>query len=90
MGEALSTLAVLQCSLDWDWREAERDGRRALELKPGHAWAHDYYAMMSSAMARHDEVVRLAAMTNRIEVTLSTDQKAVAGDGRGRQGEFVK
>ncbi len=34
--------------------------------------------------------VRLAAITNGIEVTLSTDQKAVADDGRRRQGEFVK
>jgi serine/threonine protein kinase/tetratricopeptide (TPR) repeat protein len=58
MGEALSILALLRCRLDWDWNEAERDFRRALELKPHLAWAHDQYAMMLSAMARHEEALR--------------------------------
>ena len=58
MGEALSILALLQCTLDWDWHEGERNIRRALELKPSYAWAHDQYAMMLSAMSRHEEAVR--------------------------------
>ena len=58
MGEALSILAILRCTLDWDWSEGERNVRRALELKPRYAWAHDQYAMMLSAMARHEEAVR--------------------------------
>ena len=58
MAEALSTLALLQCTLDWDWSEGERNVRRALELKPGYAWAHDYYAIMLTGMARHEEAVR--------------------------------
>ena len=58
MGEALSTLALLRCTLDWDWSEGERNVRRALELKPRYAWGHDQYAMMLSAMARHEEAVR--------------------------------
>ncbi len=34
--------------------------------------------------------IRLATLTNGIEVTLRTDQQAVADDGRRRQGELVK
>jgi len=58
MCEALSTLAILQCTLDWDWSEGERNVRRALELKPRHAAAHDHYATILSGMARHEEAVR--------------------------------
>ena len=58
MAEALSTLAILQCTLDWDWSEGERNVLRALELKPRYAWAHDHYAIMLSGMARHEEAVR--------------------------------
>jgi serine/threonine protein kinase len=58
MPEALSILALLRCVLDWDWTEGERNVRRAIELKPRYAWARDQYAMMLSAMARHEEAVR--------------------------------
>ena len=58
IGEALSTLAILCCTLDWDWNEGERSFHRALELKPRLAWVHDQYAMMLSAMGRHEEAVR--------------------------------
>ena len=70
MGEALSTLAIVRCTLDWDWREGERSVRRALELKPRYAWAHDEYAMMLSAMARHEEAVREVTRAVELEPAL--------------------
>lgn len=67
MGEALSTLALLRCTLDWDWSEGERNVRRALELKPRYAWAHDYYAIMLTGMARHEEAVREIRLAVELE-----------------------
>jgi serine/threonine protein kinase/tetratricopeptide (TPR) repeat protein len=78
MGEALSTLAIVRCTLDWDWREGERSVRRALELKPRYAWAHDQYAMMLSAMARHEEAVREVTRAVELEPALPVFRTHVA------------
>jgi serine/threonine-protein kinase len=56
--EALTALGVIQCCLDWDWAEAERNLRRAVELKPGYWLVHNHYALLLSSMGRHDEAVR--------------------------------
>lgn len=41
--EAHVPLAVASCRL-WEWREAEREFRRAIELDPNYATAHNLYA----------------------------------------------
>src|SRR5678815_1686758 len=48
----------IQAILDWDWAGAERSLRRAVELKPEYFLAHDRYAILLSAIGRHDEAVR--------------------------------
>jgi len=42
---------------DWNWAEAEREYRRALELNPGLARAHHWYGLLLSALKRHDEAI---------------------------------
>ena len=42
MSEAYVTLASVAAD-EWDWAEAERGFRRALELNPGYATAHQWY-----------------------------------------------
>ena len=42
---------------DWNWAEAEREYRRAIELNPGLARAHHWYGLLLSALKRHDEAV---------------------------------
>jgi eukaryotic-like serine/threonine-protein kinase len=58
LSEAYTALGVLQCCLDWDWDGGERSLRRAVELKPDYWLAHDHYAMILSALGRHEEAVR--------------------------------
>jgi tetratricopeptide (TPR) repeat protein len=41
----------------WEWQEAEREYRRALELNPSHPRAYRGYAIYLSLMGRHDEAV---------------------------------
>jgi len=43
--------------LDWDWAGADREFRRALELNPGYATAHHWYAQYLAAMGRAEEAM---------------------------------
>jgi len=42
---------------DWNWAEAEREYRRAIELNPGLARAHHWYGLLLSGLKRHDEAI---------------------------------
>ena len=39
---------------DWDWQGAEREFRRAIELNPRHASAHQWFAFLLSSRGEHD------------------------------------
>lgn len=55
--EAQTTLAHVTYAYDWEWEEADRAFRRAIELDPEYAFSHHWYALFLSAMGRHDEAV---------------------------------
>jgi tetratricopeptide (TPR) repeat protein len=42
---------------DWDWTGAENGYRRAIELNPSYALAHQWYAGFLGAMGRHEESI---------------------------------
>jgi TolB-like protein/DNA-binding winged helix-turn-helix (wHTH) protein/Tfp pilus assembly protein PilF len=52
LAEAHSSLAQILQSYDWDWSGAEKEIQRAIELNPGYATAHHYYALFLSNMGR--------------------------------------
>ncbi len=54
-GEAHAALGFVRLHYDRDWEAAERELRRAIQLKPGVQVAHRWYAFSLSAMGRHDE-----------------------------------
>lgn len=57
LGEAHATLAVIRFEHDWDFAGADREYRRAIELKPDYAFAHQWYAEYLASMGRHREAV---------------------------------
>ncbi|MDR7454232.1 MAG: adenylate/guanylate cyclase domain-containing protein, partial [Armatimonadota bacterium] len=57
LGDAHASLAQVKLSYDWDWAGAEQAFRRAIELRPGSANAHHWYALYLSAMGRSDEAL---------------------------------
>jgi serine/threonine-protein kinase len=64
LAEAYSPLGVVAMLWDWDWVEAERCFRRALELNPDYVPALIWYSFLLGILGRHDEglaVVRHAA-----------------------------
>ncbi len=57
LAEAHLSLAAVRRRYDWDWRAADREFRRALELKPGDVTAHLWYGLYLAEQGRHDEAV---------------------------------
>ncbi len=57
LAEAHTSLAAVLTDFNWDWRGADREYRRAIELNPNYATAHSWYAEQLSRMGRHDEAV---------------------------------
>ncbi|AHG93381.1 transcriptional activator domain-containing protein (plasmid) [Gemmatirosa kalamazoonensis] len=59
LGPAHCAMAYLKMVRDFDWPGAEHDFRRALELGPGHADAHELYGRLCAALERYDEALAL-------------------------------
>ena len=57
LAEAHASLAWVHFQLDWDWAGADREFRRAIELNPGYATAHHWYAQYLAAMGRAEEAM---------------------------------
>jgi len=57
LGEAHVSLGAARRDYDLDWVGAEKEFKRAIELNPGYATAHQWYAEYLSAMGRHKEAL---------------------------------
>jgi DNA-binding SARP family transcriptional activator/alkylated DNA nucleotide flippase Atl1 len=55
LAEAHSSLALTHLYYDWDWRAAEREFRKAIELNANYATAHHWYHEYLTALGRFDE-----------------------------------
>jgi tetratricopeptide (TPR) repeat protein len=55
LSEVHVSLALIKYSWDWDWKSAEKEFKRAIELNPGYATAHHWYALLLMRQGRHDE-----------------------------------
>jgi eukaryotic-like serine/threonine-protein kinase len=55
LAEAHTALAVIAQDYDWDWKTAEREYRRAIELNPNYATAHHWYGEYLALQGRFDE-----------------------------------
>jgi len=57
LGEAHTSLAYSLVNYDWDWRSAEKEYQRAIQLNPNYATAHQWYAECLSMLGRHIEAI---------------------------------
>jgi tetratricopeptide (TPR) repeat protein len=57
LGEAHTSLAFCLDVFDWDWKSADTEFRRAIELNPGYATAHHWYAWHLSSLGKNDEAI---------------------------------
>ena len=57
LGEAHNSLAFVLDGFDWDLDAAGKEFQRAIELNPGYATAHHWYAWHLSLLGRYDEAI---------------------------------
>ena len=57
LGEAHNSLAFCLDGFDWDFESAEKEFRRAIELNPGYATAHHWYAWHLALVGRNEEAI---------------------------------
>lgn len=57
LAEAHTSLARVLSSYEWDWANAEREYKRAIELEPRYAVAHQWYGDYLAVMGRSDEAI---------------------------------
>ena len=57
LAEAHNALALIDEYDDWDWATAEKEYRRAIELDPNYATAHQWYAEELAIVGRSGEAI---------------------------------
>jgi len=57
LGEAHNSLAFCLDGFDWDFDSAGKEFRRAIELNPGYATAHHWYAWHLSLLGKYDQAI---------------------------------
>jgi len=57
LAEAHTSLGLIKAYFDWDWRGAETELARAIELNPNSAWARDWYGWFLALLGRFDESI---------------------------------
>jgi len=57
LGEAHNSLAFLLDGFDWDFKAGGSEFLRAIELNPGYATAHHWYAWHLALLGRYDEAI---------------------------------
>jgi TolB-like protein/Flp pilus assembly protein TadD/predicted Ser/Thr protein kinase len=67
IAEAHTVLAQIAQDHRYDWEEAEKHFRRAIELDPGYATAHQWYAIDLSYRSRFDEALAEAKRSAELD-----------------------
>jgi len=76
LAEAYESAAHVRILYDWDWKDAEGEFNRAIELNPGYAIAHQRYALYLTVMGRLDEAtaeIRRAQMFDPLSLIINAD-----------------
>ena len=87
LAEARVILGLVKYLYDWDWAGAEKEFKRAIEINPSNADAHQTYGYYLSGMQRFDEA--LAEMKRARELDPLSIEKIVAmGDVLYQQHQY--
>lgn len=76
LAEAHTSLGFVKMHYDWDWKGAEQEFQRAIELNPNYPTAHHWYAYDLAAMNRMPEAItemRQARQEDPLSAILKTD-----------------
>jgi TolB-like protein/DNA-binding winged helix-turn-helix (wHTH) protein/Tfp pilus assembly protein PilF len=67
LAEAHTSLALIEENYDYDWPGAEKEFRRAIQLNPQYATAHQWYAEFLSWQGRFDEAFAESAQARQLD-----------------------
>jgi tetratricopeptide (TPR) repeat protein len=76
LAEAHTSLAFVRMHFEWDWSGAKREFARALDLNPGYATAHHWYAFWLIAQGQAEDAlreIRLAQELDPLSLIINTD-----------------
>ncbi|MFC2142560.1 protein kinase, partial [Acidobacteriota bacterium] len=76
LAEAHASLAAYFLWHEWDWISAEREFKRSIDLNPGYATAHHWYADCLTIMRRADEAIaemKRAQELDPLSLIINTD-----------------
>ena len=79
LAEPHASLAFIAETHEWDWATAEREYKRALELNPGDARAHHWYAGYLMYVGRFDEGIAEAERARDLDPLSLPVNNALAG-----------
>jgi TolB-like protein/DNA-binding winged helix-turn-helix (wHTH) protein/Tfp pilus assembly protein PilF len=80
LAEAHTSLALIAEFFSYDWQTAEKEYRRAIELDPSYATAHQWYAECLSFEGRFDEALAESARARQLDplsLIIATDHGAI-------------
>jgi TolB-like protein len=66
LAEAYASHGFYRTVHEWQWQEAEADFKKSIELNPGYATAHHWYAILLGIQGRNDEAK--AEMERALEI----------------------
>lgn len=67
LGEAHCSLGFFRLLYDWNFKEAESEFKRAIELSPNYPNAHDGYGFYLKAVARHEEAIEKCQLAQQLD-----------------------
>jgi TolB-like protein/DNA-binding winged helix-turn-helix (wHTH) protein/Tfp pilus assembly protein PilF len=67
LAEAHVSLGRVLAAYDWDWDGAEKEYKRAIELNPRYAIAHQWYGGYLAVMGRSDEAIAERKLAQELE-----------------------
>jgi TolB-like protein/DNA-binding winged helix-turn-helix (wHTH) protein/Flp pilus assembly protein TadD len=79
LAEPHASLAFIAETHEWDWATAEREYKQALELKPGDARAHNWYAGYLTYVGRFDDGISEAERARDLDPLSLPVNNALAG-----------
>jgi TolB-like protein/DNA-binding winged helix-turn-helix (wHTH) protein len=78
LGEAHNSLAQITADYYWEWADADRHFRRAIELNPNDETALRSYSFYLACMRRHQESIEFAQLARRLNPVSPVAQFQVA------------
>jgi TolB-like protein/Flp pilus assembly protein TadD len=80
LAEAHTSLALIAENYDFDWQTAEKEYRRAIQLDPQYATAHQWYAECLSFQGRFPEALEESERARQLDplsLIIATDHAAI-------------